>query len=184
MLSRMRALYERAFFDDGGKEYSAELAVILNEEASYLTPADVFRPLSYQQLSLLGFTGAPYVLYLAQDGESLAQSNAKATLKILCEKGENTLLYKDTTLAKNSAFTQQELTEHLRCAGVHIYSEGNIVYANTRFVALTATSEGMQTLTMPAECKLQAFTDGKIYEGKEFAFEMSINQTELFEVLE
>ena len=184
MLSRMRALYERAFFGDGGKEYSAELAVILNEEASYLTPADVFRPLSYQQLSLLGFTGAPYVLYLAQDGESLAQSNAKATLKILCEKGENTLLYKDTVLAKKNAFTQQELTEHLRCAGVHIYSEGNIVYANTRFVALTATSEGMQTLTMPTECKLQAFTDGKIYEGKEFTFEMSINQTELFEVLE
>ncbi len=183
LLSRMRALYERAFLDDD-KEYSAELAVVLNEEASYFTPAKAFRTLSYQQLSWLGFVGTPYALYLAQDGASLAQFGGKATLKILCEKGKNTLLYGDASLEKDTAFTPEELAEQLRAAGVHIYSEGNIVYANARFVALTATSDGRQTLTMPSECKLQAFTDGKIYKGKEFTFEMSINQTELFEVLE
>ena len=87
-------------------------------------------------------------------------------------------------MEKEGGFTAEEIRSVLQKAGGHVFSEGNIVYANSRFVCVTAAKEGEVKLTMPKHCKIQAFTDGKRYEGKEFSFRFAYNQTELFKVIE
>jgi hypothetical protein len=132
----------------------------------------------------LGFVGAPYALYLKGDLSEKELSTYKLCLYILGDGRKNVLTAGGERLEKEGAFTALELVSALSNAGGHVYSRGNIVYANSRYLALTATAEGEIRLSMPKECRLKAFTDGKEYFGKEFSFPMIKNQTELFEVVE
>ena len=181
LVCRCRELYERAL----GEKKNNALAVILDEEGSYGVSEEYYHELSVAQLVKLGFVGAPYDMYSIQDAERI-KSQYKTLLYIAPTKGDfrgNVLVASGEKVEKEGVFTAEEIRSVLRKAGGHVFSEGNIVYANNRFVCLTAANEGEVKLTMPKTCKIRAFTDGKIYEGKEFSFRFSCNQTELFEIL-
>ena len=182
LVRRCRVLYERGF----GERKNSELAVILDEESSYGVSEEYYHTLSLKQLVELGFVGAPYDMYSIQDAERI-KSQYKTLLYIAPTKGNfrgNVLVANGERAEGGDGFTAEEIRSVLQKAGGHVFSEGNIVYANTRFVCVTAAKEGEVRLSMPKHCKLQAFTDGKIYEGQEFSFLFAYNQTELFEVLE
>ena len=159
----------------------------MDTEASYGLSEAYYNELSKEQLVELGFVGAPYDMYHTQD-EAFAKENCKALLYLAPSNLEgrgNFLVGKNTEgVRKEGKFTAQEVAACLKNAGGHIYSEGNLIYANNQFVCVTAEKEGEVALTMPKACKLKGFLDGKIYEGKEFTFHFAYNQTELFEVIE
>ena len=182
LVRRCRELYERGF----GERKNSELAVILDEESSYGVSEEYYYALSKEQLVELGFVGAPYDMYSIQDAERI-KSQYKTLLYIAPTKGDfrgNVLVVNGEKVKKEGVFTAGKIRSILQKAGGHVFSKGNIVYANDRFVCVTAAKEGKVKLTMPKRCKIQAFTDGKIYEGKEFSFPFAYNQTELFEVIE
>jgi len=174
LVKELRSIYEKYY----GEKKNSPLAVLLDEEASYRLSEECYHELSRKQLVELGFVGAPYDMYHLCD-ESFAKENYK-TLLYLAKGGVNALVCNGERIEKGETFTAEEVRFALQKAKGHIYSEGNIVYANERFVCVTAAKEGKVKLTMPSVCKLLAFTDGKIYEGKEFIFDFAYNQTELF----
>ena len=182
LVKDLRCLYNRCF----GEEKHNQLAVIMDTEGSYTISEEYYDELSRRQLIELGFAGAPYDMYHTKD-ESYAKENYKALLYLAPSTEEdrgNVLVAGGERIKKEGMFTAQEVGAFLQNAGVHIYSAGNLVYANDRFVCLTAEKEGEVKLTMPKVCKLKAFTDGKVYEGQEFNFRFAYNQTELFEVID
>ena len=169
-----------------GEKKSNELAVIMDTEASYTLSEEYYDELSKQQLVELGFVGAPYDMYHTKD-EAFAKDNYKAMLYLApsTEEGRgNVLVANGEKVRKEGMFTAQEVCAFLQKAGGHIYGEGNLVYANNRFICVTAEKDGEVKLTMPKSCKLRGFLDGKTYEGQEFTFHFAYNQTELFEILE
>ena len=57
------------------------------------------------------------------------------------------------------------LRELLRQAGVHIYAEGgDVIYANQSMLAISASSSGMKTLTLPRPGPLVDALDGTAIE--------------------
>ena len=165
---------------------SAELAVILDEEASYALGEEHFYQTHFHQLVSLGFTGVPYDIYHIDDVEKI-KKQYKVLLYLMPSQEEekgSVLVSEHERIKKTERFTPSEIVEFLKRSGAHVWSEGNIVYANSRFVCVTATKDGKLQLNMPHACRLKAFTSGKIYEGKELSFELQYDQTELFEVIE
>ena len=185
LVERARALYA----DDLQRRTRniSELAVVLDENASYTVSEEYHHLMFKQQLVELGFVGAPYDIYLSTDEEKLDRNKYKTILRLLPTdllQRVNVLENQRDNMAKQDKFSAAEVAAELRKQGTHVFSEGNIVYANSRFVCLTAVKDGEIKLVMPNHCKLQAFTDGKTYQGKEFAFDFKVNQTELFEIIQ
>lgn len=184
-LQKLRAWYEKAMAEEMKK--TSELAVFFDENAGRVLSEEYYYQAVNDQLIALGFVGAPHDIYLVDDLEKIDQTQYKARLYMLSQDSKerkNVLTCKGARLEKTGCFTAEEISSFLQKAGGHVFSEGNIVYANSRFVSLTATKEGTVKLCMPKATKLKAFTDGKIYEGQEFTFFFAYNQTELFEVIE
>lgn len=177
-MRRCRVLYEKEY----GKPKRNDLAVIMDEEASYGVSEEYYDELSRQQLIELGFVGAAYDMYQKSDEPKI--KDKYKVLLYLAKDGANELAYAGECIRKEGMFTAQEVSSVLQKAGGQVFSEGNIVYANDRFVCVTAAQAGEVKLTMPKACKLRGFLDGKIYEGKEFVFTFAYNQSELFEVIE
>ena len=181
-MRRCRALYEKEY----GKAKHSELAVLMDEEGSYGVSEEYYNDLSKNQLVELGFFGAPYDIYHTKD-EAFAKAHYKTLLYLApsLEEGRGNLLVSaGESVRKEGVFTAEEVRCALQKAGGRIYSAGNLVYANDKFVCLTAEQTGEVKLTMPKACKLRGFLDGKIYEGREFVLDFAYNQTELFEILE
>lgn len=181
LVEYLRVIYQSHL----GTKKSNALAVLMDEEGSYGLSEEYYDELSKQQLIELGFVGAPYDMYHIKD-EAFVKENYKAVLYLApsAEEGRgNVLVANGERIRKEGKITAREIGAILQKAGGHVFSEGNIVYANDRFVCLTAAREGEVKLTMPKACKLRAFTDGKTYEGKEFTFRFSYNQTELFTIM-
>jgi len=171
---------------NGKTKKENELAVIMDEKASYGISEEYYDELSRLQLVELGFVGVSYDMYHSCD-EEWAKTHYKTLLYIAPTKygvKGNLLLSNSEKIEKNGLFSAAEIAAILRKADTHVFSEGNIVYANSRFVCLTAAKQGKVQLSMPTACKIRAFTDGKEYEGTEFVFDMEENQTELFEIEE
>ena len=184
-LSRIRAEYERATSQPMKK--TSQLAVFFDEEAGRAVSEEYYNQGVYHQLIQLGFVGAPHDIYLTSDLDKIDKTQYKAYLYMLSkdsEKRKNVLVCNGERLEKEGCFTAEEIALFLQKAGGHVFSEGNIVYANSRFISLTAVKDGEVKLSMPKACKLKAFSDGNIYVGKEFTFNFAYNQTELFEVIE
>ncbi len=184
-LQRIRIVYERAMTSPMQK--TSELAVIYDENAGREVSEEYYYKTVNDQLVQLGFVGAPHDIYLISDLDKIDKAQYKAYLYLTSAESEgrkNVLISDGQRQEKAGCFTAEEISTFLTKAGGHVFSEGNIVYANARFVALTATKEGEVKLAMPKTCKLKAFTDGKIYEGEKFTFYLTYNQTELFEVIE
>ena len=184
-MQKAKALYEDDFNKPTKK--TSELAVFLDEGASYTVSESYYDLMTRQQLVELGFVGAPYDLYLSSDLDKIDEKKYKTTLRILpvdILQRINLLQNQETEIGKKGKISAGEIAVALRKAGTHVFSEGNIVYANSRFVCVTATKNGVLKLSMPTDCKIKAFTDGKLYKGKEFSFNFQTNQTELFEIIE
>ena len=183
-LQRLRGCYKNAMSAPMAK--SSQLAVFFDENAGRFVGEEYYGQGVYHQLIQLGFAGLPHDIYLTSDLDKVDKTQYKAQLFMLSQEGEarkNLLVSGEELLEKDGHFTAEEISTFMQKAGGHVFSEGNIVYANSRFVCLTATKEGEVTLRMPKACKLKAFSDGKIYEGEVFTFSFAYNQTELFEVL-
>ena len=166
----------------------SRLAVVLDERA-YEGRSNVYHyDTTVKQLEELGYLGTPYDLYLAGDVTEVQKEKYDGVLYIADvknpHKGNTLVLKHGVRIEKESAFGANELRVLLQDVGVHIYSGGNIVYANAKFVAITAKVGGRVALSLPFACKIKAFTDGKEYQGKDFVFDMESNQTELFEIIE
>ena len=164
----------------------AELAVVLDEKASYGISDEYFFQTHYHQLVELGFLGFPYDIYHIADVEKIKHSY-KALLYLAPSQEDfkgNILLSNDDKIESRGKFSAQEIRAFLLKHNTHVWSESNIVYANERFVCVTATKEGEVKLVMPKACTIRAFTSGVTYIGKEFVFDFEYNQTELFEVIE
>ena len=183
-LERVRLWYENAMANP--IEKTSELAVFFDENAGRTVSEEYYYQAVPHQLVALGMLGAPHDIYEISDLEKINKAQYKAHLYMLSKDSgrKNVLACEDVRLEKEGSFTAEEISAFLQKAGGHVFSEGNIVYANSRFVALTATKEGEIKLCMPKATKLKAFTDGRIYEGQEFTFVFAYNQTELFEVIE
>ncbi len=184
-LQKMRIRYEEAMATSMPK--TSELAVFFDEDAGRAVSEEYYYRAVNDQLVQLGVVGAPHDIYLTSDLDKIDKAQYKAYLHLTSPESEgrkNILISGDKRQEKTGCFTAEEIALFLQKAGGHVFSEGNIVYANSRFVALTATKEGEVKLAMPKACRLKAFSDGKIYEGKEFSFSFAYNQTELFEVIE
>ncbi len=164
----------------------AELAVILDEKASYGISDEYFFQTHYHQLVELGVTGIPYDIYHVTDVKRIKEQY-KALLYLTPSTEDfkgNIFVSNDDKISKQGKFTAEEIREFLVKHNTHVWSEDNIVYANERFVCVTATKEGEVQLVMPKACKIKAFTSGEIYTGEKFVFVFEYNQTELFEVIE
>ncbi len=166
----------------------SELAVVLDEDAYVGKSNAYFAQTTQEQLAELGYLGAPYDLYLRSDMTEEQREKYGAVLYLADKnnphKGNTLFLRNGVRVEKDGAFGMDELRTHLQTVGVHIYSDENVVYANARFVSITAKVGGRVALNMPFACKIKAFTDGKEYKGKDFIFDMERNQTELFEIVE
>ena len=165
----------------------SRLAVVLNDRAYFGRSNAYFAATTSAQLEELGYLGAPYDLYLACAMTAEVQARYDGVLYLADQESKskgNTLVLKNgERVESDERFSSDELRAHLQTVGTHIYSGGNIVYANARFVALTAKDGGRVLLTMPFVCVIKAFSSGAEYEGKDFAFDMQSNQTELFEII-
>lgn len=184
-LEKIRLWYEGAMEKPIKK--TSEIAVLFDESAGRVVSEEYYYRAVNDQLVALGFVGASHDIYEIGDFEKIDKTQYKAYLYLLSKDSKdrnNVLICRGERLEKSGCFTAEEISSFLQKAGGHIFSEGNIVYANDRFVSLTATRKGEVKLCTPKACKLKAFTDGKIYEGKEFVFSLAYNQTELFEVIE
>ncbi len=145
--------------------------------------------LIYCQLAELGFVGTNYDIYLRK-GKVRALPGYKLTVYLSPyfddgTKGNIMCYGKDRTV-KETMLTYQEVSEKLRTQNGHVYSEGNIVYANEKYVCLTASKKGKVELIMPNACKIKGFLSKEVYEGNngKFVFDWEEGQTELFEILE
>ncbi|MBE5747952.1 MAG: hypothetical protein E7352_07260 [Clostridiales bacterium] len=168
-------------------EGKSRLAVALDERAYAGLSNEHFACTTSAQLAELGYLGAPYDLYLVGDMTDEQKEQYDGVLYIADQtspsKGNTLALKNGVRVEKKGAFDIDELRAYLQNIGAHIYSAGNVVYANSRFVAITAKVGGRVALNMPFVCKIKAFTDEKVYEGKDFVFDMETNQTELFEII-
>ena len=184
-LEKARAWYEKAMGAPIKK--TSEIAVFFDENAGREVSEEYYYQAINNQLIALGTVGAPHDIYLTSDHAAVDKTQHKAQLYMLSKDSserKNVLVCKGERIEKSGYFTAEEISAFLQKAGGHVFSEGNIVHANARYVSLTATKEGEVTLYMPKTCKLKAFSDGKIYQGQEFTFSFAYNQTELFEVIE
>ena len=164
-----------------------KLAVVLDERA-YEERSNLYHyDTTVKQLEELGYLGAPYDLYLAGGINDEQKKKYAAVLYVADQnspsKGNTLILQNGGRVETENMFAAAEIGNYLQGVGVHIYSGGNIVYANSKFVAVTAKVGGRVEMKLPFSCKIKAFTDGKEYQGKDFVFDMESNQTELFEVM-
>ena len=166
----------------------SRLAVVLDERAHVGKSNAYFAQTTQEQMAGLGYLGAPYDLYLRGDMTEEQKAKYDGILYLAdgnnSHKGNTLVLKNGVRVEKDGAFDIDELRGYLQTANVHIYSPNNVVYANARFVSITAKVGGHIALSMPFACKIRAFTDGKEYQGKDFVFDMESNQTELFEIME
>ena len=165
----------------------SRLAVVLDERAYEDKNNEYFAQTTSGQLAELGYLGVPYDLYLKTEFSDEQKARYDGVLYLAHQaavsKGNTLVLKNGTRIDRERDFDVDELRGYLQSVGTHIYSDGNIVYANSRFVAITAKVGGRVALNMPFACTLKAFTDGKEYRGTDFAFDMEQNQTELFEII-
>ena len=186
---------------------ASEVAVVLDQDASYGMSRAYYGKTYFLQLMWLGDAGAPYdlylkgdflaedlkkykcVLYLAplertqKDRDILSQLEEAGITVILTGK-EYGISGKNLHSVQNS-LSEEELRVYYQKAGVHIYlDKTGLLYANERFVCITAAEEGEYTLTMPKDCTLYGVFDKENYRTQSRAVKIPFrkNQSKLFVV--
>ncbi len=95
--------------------------------------------------------------------------------------------FKDYRIVYSSEenFSAEQIRNALKTAGGHIYSEmGDIVYANERYIVLTATNSGKRRLYLPSGKRAEIVINKKdfIVKGNEIEIETDIEETVIFEI--
>lgn len=83
-------------------------------------------------------------------------------------------------------FSAEQIRNALKKSGGHIYSEmGDIVYANERYIVLTATDSGKRRLFLPNGKRAKTVINKKdfIVKGNEIEIETDIEETVIFEII-
>lgn len=199
LLQRTYELYVKEAFS--AISSASEVAVVLDETASMYVQDDTFYKAVYEQLISLGYLGAPYELLLLQDLKITDLSRYKTVLFLapaptdknrnlmesLCRIGKTVLTTGDENGAfggVTGAYAEEELLKKVSESGTHIFSAGNIVYANGKYISVTARKDGKVLLTMPYDCVLQDCINGerRSTKDKQIILNAKANQTYLFEI--
>ncbi len=168
LMARLRALYAESVENENVTSVS-EVAVVLDEHASTSVPTAVFYESVTTQLIELGFLGAPYDLLLLDRLDEA--DTARYKLFLLLSPDENSDAYiRCRTLLRHRPGTVRvagagrdadapiyagaALWQMAEDAGVHLYAKGHIVYANNRWLAITAAHDGDLCLRLPAGQRL------------------------------
>ena len=202
LMKKMHSLYFSELERDNGEV--CEIAVILDQNTSYYLSDNLFNKCVVDQFTELGFLGASYkVITLDKFDESvvakckmllfLAPKTLTDEHKVLIDnaltQGKQVLFTGDKNKEhSNSAekcFTIEQLKEYAIKANVHLYSYGNVVYANERYLSVTAATDDGVKIKMPFGCKLKSFVDEKVYDVSDGKIEFNVkrNKTFLFEIL-
>ena len=82
-------------------------------------------------------------------------------------------------------YGEEEMQEYLTSGGVHIYCAGNIVYANEKYISVTARKDGTLLVKMPHDCEFADCITQEKYRtvDRAIALEAESNQTFLFEII-
>ena len=185
----------------------SEIAVVLDSQTSYGTSGGYFIDTVQKQLITLGNVGAPYDLYLKG---SLGDGDLKGYKLVLYlnpyeispadEERIHALLEGGAVVAitgkregvpegciiSEARMDEGKLRECCRCADVHTYVEKEaVVYANTRYIAVTAKENGALELYLKQEGEYQdVLTESKYRTvGKKIALTMRENQTLLLKYI-
>jgi len=167
-----------------------EFAIILDQAGSFETNEYMFYYLSYQFIWNLGFVGASYDIYSIKDVDKI-KDKYKCLIYILPsyktrEKyssmggvGNYIIGSKDYYFNKETSY--QDIATALKENGVHLYSEGNIIYQSKEFICVTAKEDGLVNLSFDNQTNLiNAFDSKEKYEGKQISVDLSSNETRLF----
>lgn len=201
LLKKMLELYNAEIEKEN--KSACEIAVILDQNTSYNVPDSLFYQAVFNQFIELGFLGAPYDIYLLDKFDKKIADRYKMLLftaprsltevhkeiiKDFDKKGKSVLFTGDVDgdfdESSTSCFDRKELKEYAEKCGVHLYSYGNTVYANERYLSVTAATDGTMTVNTPEDCTLVSFMDGKKYKTKNKILNLKVksNKTFLFEI--
>lgn len=195
LMKKTRDLYAA----EVGKEIKSacEVAVILDEKCTFYIADDTFWKAVYEEIISLGYLGAPYDFLLLQGLKAEDLSNYKEVLflapaptkeniafaKEVERTGKKVYVSGDETGAFGGAkreFGEEELQKSAADSGVHIYSAGNIVYANEKYISLTARRTGEVVLAMPKPCVLTDCVSGKKLRADDGTVRLSMEENETF----
>ncbi len=186
---------------------ATEVAVVLDEDASYGMNTLYYGQTYGEQLVCVGDAGVPYDLYLKGDFsfETLKQykcvfylapleltSKDIELIKRLDELGITVVLtgrdYNvngEHIFIPNKALVEKEIREYYKSANVHIYLEKTgLIFANADFISITAAEDGEYMLSMPKECVLCGFFEQESYSTQHNMIKIAFrkNQSKLFAI--
>ncbi len=185
---------------------ASEVAVVLDEETSYGTSEDDFYLLNYKQLIALSNAGAPYDLLLKGDFSVDELSRYKcviylAPLKItgvdnsiiscLLKDGKTVIVTgkktenSQTEIFYNDFLSETDLRKVYKQAAVHVYTDKtSLIFANQRYVAITAAFDDVYELELPENHTLISVFDEEKYItlNKKIKLKLKKGQCELFEI--
>ncbi len=194
------ALHQKllALYAAGPAQNNSQVAVVLDENASYGIPEGLYAQGVLNQLIELGYLGAPYDLLLVDsltdadlqkyelflftcpDRDRSAYATAAARL---AAAGKTVLV----TGADRPFYDRAALLDAAAAAGVHIYSHGSIVYANAGYIAVTAADPAAHTvqLQLPCDALLQDVVDGSEYrsQGGAVSIPLAFNECRLLRLV-
>lgn len=198
LIAKTRAIYEKEQFSN--IKSVSEIAVVLDENSSYFTPDSKFYKSVYDRIVSLGYIGAPYELLVSGALDVCDLERYKIVLftaPVVTEKfrrladglkrdGKTIIATGDGGQSEQFLTTNDDIkiSESIKNAGAHIYSAGNIVYANEKYLSVTARNDGFLTIDMPQECKLTDCISQKEYwtENRRITVDAQANSTFLFEI--
>ncbi len=202
LIKKTYDLYENELFNK--VENTCEVAVVLDENSSYYTRNDVFWKGVYDKMISFGYLGTPYDLLISDNLKSADLKRYKTvifTAPVITDKFKklvNSLKKKGKTViitgkySENIDMCSAEITlddskifNLVNNSGAHIYSAGNIVYANEKYLSVTARHDGTLSINMPYNCELiDCITKEKLKTVDcSVLLEAKLNQTFLFEII-
>lgn len=200
LIEKLRFIYEKEI----GKTIhpSTEIAVFLDENSSYYLSDKEFYHGVYDRIVSLGYIGAPYDLF---DCEFISMCDLKRYKSIVfCSPVMTPQLRNIFTELKAAGKTviitgvddsecnslpglplsDSDMFSLIANSGVHIYSKSSIVYANSKYLSVTACKDGSLEINMQNDCNLvDCITKKRYYTtNKVVLLEAESNQSFLFEI--
>ncbi len=181
---------------------NTEIALILDENSAYETANDIQYKSVFEQIIELSFVGATFDLLLIDEindsdidkyklfffTNPVTFSEKYKTLKEkILQSGKNILVSGESEDSSGVIIDRKELPSKVSDAGVFLYCEGNTVYQNDEFLAVTATGDsGAITLKIPNGRRLKNMITQEVLEPQngEVVLKAGFNDSFLFEMIE
>ena len=171
---------------------SNEVALILDENGGFDVDETNFHFLSYNQITELGFIGTSYDIYSIKDVNEQMLKKYKVLMFILPSQKErkrlslvggkgNYLLSNDEQQCYKKLVPSHVICDFLRKNNVHIYSEGNIVYASKDLLSVTSTKNDVINISLKTKTKMRnIFDKDDVLTEKDNRVQMSYNETRTY----